>query len=97
MALADKPFTTKRLAERWDCSNQHIHNLIAQGKLAKIPGMGRMVRIPVASVIALEEGTACISESAPVGTTGSFAGQNQGAAVAAFRLERATRGQPKLP
>ncbi|KFL25008.1 hypothetical protein JP74_21860 [Devosia sp. 17-2-E-8] len=53
MDLPPPPFTVEALAERWECSGQHIRDLVAQGKLGAFR-VGRLIRIPVAEVIAFE-------------------------------------------
>ncbi|WP_376743122.1 excisionase family DNA-binding protein [Paradevosia shaoguanensis] len=53
MDLPPPPFTVEALAERWECSGQHIRDLVAQGKIGAFR-VGRLIRIPVAEVIAFE-------------------------------------------
>ena len=43
--MDDKPFSTETLAERWDCSTQHIRDLVNSGDLPAIR-IGRLIRIP---------------------------------------------------
>ena len=48
-------YTTATLAEYWNCSAGHIHNLIRRGELAALRPSPRSVRITPAAVIAFEE------------------------------------------
>lgn len=40
-----KPFNPETLAARWECSPQHIRDLVAGGQLAAFR-VGRLIRIP---------------------------------------------------
>lgn len=44
MLDAGRPLTVAELADRWQCSRQHVHNLIGRGDLA-VARIGRLVRI----------------------------------------------------
>ena len=45
----EKPFSTRRLAERWECSEQHVRDLIQNGDLNHFR-IGRLIRIPYKEV-----------------------------------------------
>lgn len=42
-----RPFTPTMLAERWQCSERHIRNLIAAGDLRAFKVGGKLMRISV--------------------------------------------------
>ena|SRR5690554_772324 len=44
MAEPARPYTPETLAERWDCSAQHVRRLISQGQLHAFR-VGRLIRI----------------------------------------------------
>lgn len=48
-------FTCDSLAKRWDCSSQHIRDLVNRGKLPAFR-VGRLIRISVETVLAVERG-----------------------------------------
>ena len=48
-------FTCDTLAKRWDCSAQHIRNLVNCGDLPAFR-IGRLIRIRVETVLAYERG-----------------------------------------
>ena len=54
-AERDKPLTIAEIAERWDCSQETVRNLVKSGKL---PGFreGRMMRVPLRYVLEMEAG-----------------------------------------
>jgi excisionase family DNA binding protein len=53
MTEKQPPFTTASLAKRWQCSDQHIRDLIDQGALGAFR-LGRLIRIPAAEVARIE-------------------------------------------
>lgn len=55
-ASDDRPFSTATLAKRWDCSEQHIRDLINTGQLPAFR-LGRMMRITAQVVADLESRT----------------------------------------
>ena len=59
--LLTKPFTVARLADRWDCSDQHVRDIIAKGELSCFRA-GRLIRIPAAEVERFECGSSGIEE-----------------------------------
>lgn len=50
-----RPYTPATLAERWDCSQQHIRDLINRGELPAFR-VGRLIRIPHDEVMRIESG-----------------------------------------
>ena len=50
------PFSVRTLAERWDCSERHIYNMIGDGRLASFKAGGRLVRIAAEEVARWESG-----------------------------------------
>lgn len=57
-----RPFTPQTLAERWECTPQHIRDLIDEGKLKSFR-LGRLIRIPAAQVQRYEECDSSCSEA----------------------------------
>ena len=51
---AQKPYTPITLAERWDCSSQHIRDLIDEGAIPCFR-LGKLIRIPAAWVDQYEQ------------------------------------------
>ena len=51
----DRPYSVKRLAERWGCSRQHIHALIRKGELRAFKLGHRLLRITAEEVRRWEE------------------------------------------
>lgn len=49
------PFTPVTLAQRWDCSDQHIRNLVEDNRLHGFR-IGRLIRIPAWEVEQVESG-----------------------------------------
>ena len=47
--LDDRPYSTKELALRWNCSDQHIRDLVRTGAIRHFR-VGRLIRIPAAAV-----------------------------------------------
>lgn len=58
--LSHKVFRPKSLAERWDCSERHIYNMIDRGELQAFRAGGRLIRITGAEVERWESGGATI-------------------------------------
>jgi len=63
----EKPFSTATLSERWDCSEQHIRDLVNTGKLAAFR-VGRMMRIQAKVVREFECQTSKPSSTVENGT-----------------------------
>ncbi|WP_084094314.1 excisionase family DNA-binding protein [Brucella cytisi] len=57
MSTDNIPFTPETLAARWQCSAQHIRDLINRKKL-RCFRVGRLYRIPYDAVIDIENGEA---------------------------------------
>ncbi|VVT04753.1 helix-turn-helix domain-containing protein [Rhizobium sp. EC-SD404] len=55
-----KSFTPDTLAERWQCSPQHIRDLVKRGELPCFR-VGRLIRITVETVLAYERGQPLVS------------------------------------
>jgi excisionase family DNA binding protein len=80
------PFTAETLAERWNCSAQHVRDLVATGQLAAFR-VGRLIRIPAAVVREFE----CPNlESSSTGAHGTQYGAARAAAP------RDVRSVPKI-
>jgi len=60
----DKPFSVRTLAKRMECSEHHVRNLIAVGKIHAFDMGGKLLRISAAEVRRLE-GDCAEPESAP--------------------------------
>ncbi|MGH6689753.1 MAG: helix-turn-helix domain-containing protein [Gammaproteobacteria bacterium] len=52
--MTERPLTTRQLAERWQCSDRHLRDLIDAGKLPAFR-VGRMYRVPAWAVREAEE------------------------------------------
>jgi excisionase family DNA binding protein len=57
VAFQPKSFSPDNLAARWDCSAQHIRDLVQRGQLPAFR-VGRLIRIPAEAVLAVERGAA---------------------------------------
>ncbi len=69
--MTDKPYTVATLAARWQCSEQHIRDIIRKNELACFRA-GRLIRIPAAEVERVE----CVSNGiVEAGTPSEQAGQ----------------------
>ena len=53
--MRERPYTTETLAERWQCSAQHIRDMVHKGHL-RVFRVGRLIRIPAAEVERIEGG-----------------------------------------
>ena len=69
MTQKQPPFTTASLAKRWQCSDQHIRDLIDQGALGAFR-LGRLIRIPAAEVARVESAVEPTPGSPTPHTTG---------------------------
>ncbi len=56
MLTLDRPYTVTILAERWQCSAQHIRNMINKGELSCFRA-GRLIRILASEVERVEGNT----------------------------------------
>jgi len=56
------PFSVALLSQRWDCSEQHIYNLIRADKMASFR-IGALIRIAAAEVERIECGSNCTEEN----------------------------------
>jgi excisionase family DNA binding protein len=56
--------TVEQVAAVLQVSTRHVENLIAQGKIRKVPNLGRSVRIAPANVLVLINATQSNSEVA---------------------------------
>jgi excisionase family DNA binding protein len=82
------PFTIETLANRWNCSENHIRNLINSGKLPHFRIGPKLIRISLSAVLDFEE--KC---SQPLVNTEESTSQSIMTKVVdhAVRLERQTR------
>jgi len=60
--LDRRPFTAAMLAERWQCSERHIRNLIAAGDLRAFKVGGKLLRISMDAIEQFEAGSVEESE-----------------------------------
>src|SRR5215831_5240929 len=88
MAVPGQPYTVRSLAERWQCSESHVYNLINRGELAA-KRLGKLIRIPAAAVARFEEidswPDCANSDGRPLSTSSGM----KGGPVVDFRQERA--------
>ena len=93
-AAAPKAFTPRDVAERWQCSERHIRNVMKAGELRYFRLGGKLVRIPVEAVEEYEKcqssDLSSIEESLPPNGM-------KAAADAAARLVRQTVRRPRAP
>lgn len=59
-------WTPSQLAERWECSERHVRNLINRGELQFFRLCGKLVRIPHSGVEAFEQGGERNSDPSPI-------------------------------
>src|ERR1700730_1734705 len=52
--VSSKAYTPAALALRWQCSERHVRNLVAKGKLRAFRLGGKLLRIPVEAVEEME-------------------------------------------
>ncbi len=98
MTKPARPYTVPDLAKHWQCSEQHVYNLIGRGEVPSIR-LGRLVRVPRAFVEARDRGESWPESGNSTGRqTGTLSGpkgsQAGDGAVARFRRERALRRKP---
>lgn len=68
------------VAERWQCSERHVRNLINRGELRHFRLGGKLVRIPISAVEEFEE---CQnSGSSPIEASSPWSGTRKGSASA---------------
>ena len=102
MSKPARPYTVPELAEHWQCSEQHVYNLIGRGEVPAIR-LGRLVRVPRAFVEARDRGESWPESDNSTGRqTGTSSGpsktkKRENGAVADFRRERALRARQKRP
>src|SRR5438874_1829945 len=96
MAAPGRPYTVRTLAERWECSESHVYNLIQRGELAA-KRLGKLIRIPAAAVARFEEIDTwpdCANSDGPRPSTSSGAKDDR---VVEFRQGRAIAKKPSAP
>jgi excisionase family DNA binding protein len=59
-------WTPRQLAERWECSERHVRNLINRGELQFFRLGGKLVRIPHLAVEAFEQGEGRNPDPSPI-------------------------------
>ena len=64
--LPPVPFTPETLAERWDCSPEHVRTLCKQGRLRSFKIGRGMYRIPIDAVAEFESPKTIETRNAPV-------------------------------
>ncbi|WP_363311545.1 excisionase family DNA-binding protein [uncultured Devosia sp.] len=65
--MDERPYTPETLADRWGCSSQHVRDLVGNGRL-KAFRVGRLIRIPAATVREFECPKCEPSSTGEVGT-----------------------------
>jgi excisionase family DNA binding protein len=95
MAVPARPFTVSSLAERWQCSDSHIYNLIQRGELPA-KRLGKLIRIPAVAVAAFEDFEWPESERS-AGQKTSISCGLQVDRVVEFRQARAIGKKPREP
>lgn len=63
-------YTPREIAERWQCSDRHVRNMINEGRLRSFKLGGKLVRIPLSAVEEYEQcpqnsGSSSIEENSP--------------------------------
>jgi excisionase family DNA binding protein len=53
--VSNRPYTPKSLAERWECSPQHVRKMLADGRLNGFKLGNKMWRISTTEVARIEE------------------------------------------
>ena len=86
----ERPFTPERLAERWECSPQHITTLCRGGTLRAFKLGPKLWRIPAAEVRRWEDG-ATIRSGSDATEAGSVPSSAPDAAASASLLARQIR------
>lgn len=70
--MSERPYTPERLAERWECSPQHIYNLLGRGDLHGFKLGGKLWRIAASEVERIEcQTTASESSRADLSSSGT--------------------------
>jgi excisionase family DNA binding protein len=69
-------WTPRQLAERWECSERHVRNLINRGELQFFRLGGKLIRIPQSAVEAFErcQILSQSSESSPTAASSRLSG-----------------------
>lgn len=83
------PFTPTTLAERWQCSERHVRNLIASGELRSFRLGGKLLRIRAEDVEAFE----CPTGGLPDSEGNSPSPSNKPGSVVGFHSEPAMRAR----
>lgn len=90
---APKALTPRDVAERWQCSERHIRNVLRDGKLRYFKLGGKLVRIPLEAVEEFEQCpnfvSSSIEENSPLNGT-------KMAADSAARSARLTARRPRV-
>lgn len=91
-----RPYTPERLAERWECSAEHVRRLLATGRLHGFKLGGKLWRISAGEVERYECQQTIGSESsrgdgAPSGT--KTEGASDGVLLQRHRLKRGLRSE----
>lgn len=101
--MIDPPFSTRKLAERWDCNAQTIRNLVEAGDLEYFKIGQKLIRIPAAAVERFEcqnlqqAHTENLGPSKSIAENMSSSGKDQiESPQHESRLVRMTEGLPKL-
>ena len=53
--MSERPYTSESLAERWECSPQHVRKMLADGRLKGFKLGNKMWRISTTEVEKIEE------------------------------------------
>src|SRR5690554_1322186 len=94
MANPARPYTPETLAERWDCSAQHVRRLISQGQLHAFR-VGRLIRIRPEWVEEYECRKSELPHSEESGTpSGTTRKESEGASASTSRRTQRTLVAP---
>src|ERR1700730_4121719 len=70
-ALPTGAYTPAALALRWQCSERHVRNLVAKGKLRAFRLGGKLIRIPIEAVEEMERCPAIALANSTEGSSSS--------------------------
>jgi excisionase family DNA binding protein len=88
-----RTLTPKALAERWQCSEQHIRNQISKGHLPAFRAGGKLLRIRLCDVEDIE----CGSSSCTEGNTASHGTDRMGSDDVIALTPQTRQRQPAAP
>lgn len=90
----ERPFTPERLAERWECSAEHIRKLLSSGRLHGFKLGGKLWRISAGEVERFECQTTDLGSSKDDGSP--FGTKAESAVVGALKQQHRLRREQRL-